>query len=53
MFQLKKNQVNKKLTDPKEMERLLMIYSGIFKNKIEEFSKKIYIPSKKRINIAK
>lgn len=41
------------LTDPKEMERLLMQYGGIFKRNIKEFGEKVVKRHKKQVNFSR
>lgn len=57
-MELKKNLLHKQTTqgnlnDPKEFNRLLMQYGGIFKNNIREYADKVIPKNKKTINYSR
>ena len=44
---------NKNITNPIERDRVLMVYGGIFKHNIQEFSEKIAKRNKPERNLAR
>lgn len=58
-MELKSNQQNpqirqgRSMHDPKERERLLMQYAGIFKNSIKEYGEKFVKKHKKQVNYSR